>query len=144
MPNGNGAAGIVCRAKKYEWLSERELAAQLKGAWIPSAGDLAKVSVAETVANPVELRVVEGIERLGAEFKMHPLRERERLVERSIEIHSTGTDNRVLACIAEALVQITCPCRSGCGEYRRIKPLLLRLGVVHFAVDIQTVRVATA
>lgn len=144
MPNENGAADIVRRARKYEWLSERKLAAQLKAAWVPSAGDLAKVSISETVANSVELRVVERIERLGAEFKVHPLRERERLIERGGEIHSARTDNRILRRIAEALVQSTRPRRCRRGEDGRIKPLLLRLGVVHLAVDVRTVRVATA
>jgi hypothetical protein len=53
---------------------ENELAAKLQSTRIPGIGDLAEVAIRVLDVNAVELRVVEGVERLEAQFEVRPLR----------------------------------------------------------------------
>ena len=108
---------------------EDELAAQFEHAWIPRARDLAELALRamlspEAVVEPVELRVVEGVERLEAKLEVRPLGHRERLVERGGEVDAARANNRVLAGVAEALVRATQPYRDWAEELARVEPLV--------------------
>ncbi len=95
---------------------ENELAAQFKHAGIPRAVDLAERvarvqhgaerTVLRIVARiqAVRFSVVEGVERLNAQFKVRPLGNRERLIDRRCEVDATGANNGIFAGIAEAEV----------------------------------------
>src|SRR6202011_2044439 len=111
-----GAAGSAA-APRRRWIRlEDELSAQFEHAWILRAGDLAEgVAAAPGGAEGAILRciahvqvvrfgVVEGVERLEAEFEVRPLSNGKRLVERGGEVDTARTDDRVLAGVAEAEV----------------------------------------
>jgi hypothetical protein len=83
---------------------ENELAAQFQRAWIPRVGDLTVVAVCIFHIDRVELRVVERVERFETQLEVSPLGNGERLVERSCEVDTAGSDNRVLTRAAEALI----------------------------------------
>ena len=117
-----GATGIARRARLRVRL-ENELAAQFEFTRILRAGDLTELAGAVARVQTVVLGVVEGVERFEAKLEVRPLGHRERLVERSREVHAAGSDDGVLAGVAEALVRSACPHRSWCGEGGRIEPL---------------------
>ena len=75
---------------------EAQLAAELQHTRIPCTCGGPEISYSRAliaVANVVELRVVEGIEGLDAELELHAFRERERLIKRSREIETSGSQD---------------------------------------------------
>lgn len=65
---------------------EYELPAKFEGSRVERSGDYTEVAVRGPVLHAVELRVVEGVETLSAEFEAGAVAEVERLVERGGEV----------------------------------------------------------
>ncbi len=128
---------------------EAEPPAQLKHTRIPCARNLAEVSVGssigckplEAAAHAVELRMVEGIERLDPQLEVRPFRDREVLVHRCIEVQTPWPKHRVFARVTEALVQPARPGWRRRAEHGRIEPLCLLLHVFRAARDVRTVAI---
>ena len=123
---------------------EDELAAQFEFAGIPCTGNLAKLTVSEAGIHAVVFGVVEGVEGLKAKLNVSPLGHGKRLVERSREVYTAGSDNAVLACAAEALVVAASPYRNRGRVSGGVKPLRPRLDVVSRCVLVRTVRITAA
>jgi len=74
---------------------EYELPSKFDGSGIERSGDFPEVAVRRAVLHAVELRMVECIETLGAEFEAGAIAEVERLIERSSEVGAPRPDDDI-------------------------------------------------
>src|SRR5258708_30485415 len=74
---------------------EIHLQAELQDAGRIGRGDMAEERTVQRRDRAQQVRVVEAVEALAAEFKLHGLRQREEPADRSIQIGVGRTDQRI-------------------------------------------------
>src|SRR6185437_4942993 len=120
---------------------EDELASKLEGSRVLNAAHLAEIGPIYVVVEVVKLRVIERVERLGAEFEARSFRDRKRLVQVRCEIRAPRANHDVAARVAESQVRSAkpgwCRLRESVSRYPLVDAIgAAGLRILHFPAEV--------